>query len=71
LTHGVVSRLVADGAELDEVTMEMAGKIAAAAFTVKMARRTLFSLGAPEVQRSINEEAVPSPWSSCRATTPR
>jgi enoyl-CoA hydratase/carnithine racemase len=55
----VVSRLVADEAELDVVTMERAEKIAAApAFTVKMARRTLFSLGAAEVQRSINEEAV-------------
>ena len=45
LTHGVVSRLV-DESELDAVTMEMAHKIAQApAFTVKMARRTLFSLG--------------------------
>jgi enoyl-CoA hydratase/carnithine racemase len=57
--HGVVSRLVADEAELDAVTMEIAHKIAEApAFTVKMARRTLFSLGAAEVQRSIAEEAV-------------
>ena len=39
--------------------MEMAETIAAApAFTVKMARRTLFILGAAEVQRSIAEEAV-------------
>ena len=59
LTHGVISRLVADEEELDAVTMEMARTIAAApAFTVKMARRTLFSLGAAEVQRSIAEEAV-------------
>ncbi len=59
LGHGVVSRLVADDAELDAVTMQIADKIAAApAFTVKMARRTLFSLGAAEVQRSIAEEAV-------------
>jgi enoyl-CoA hydratase/carnithine racemase len=59
LTHGVISRLVADEAELDAVTMEMARTIAKApAFTVKMARRTLFSLGAAEVQRSIAEEAV-------------
>jgi hypothetical protein len=37
----------------------MAETIAAApAFTVKMARRTLYSLGVPEVQRSIAEEAV-------------
>jgi enoyl-CoA hydratase/carnithine racemase len=59
MSHGVVSRLVADEAELDSVTMEIAHKIAQApAFTVKMARRTLFSLGAAEVQRSIAEEAV-------------
>jgi enoyl-CoA hydratase/carnithine racemase len=59
LAHGVVSRLVADEDELDAVAMEMAEKIAQApAFTVKMARRTLFSLGAAEVQRSIAEEAV-------------
>jgi enoyl-CoA hydratase/carnithine racemase len=59
LGHGVVSRLVADDAELDALTMEMARKIAGApAFTVKMARRTLFDLGAAEVQRAINEEAV-------------
>ena len=46
LTHGVISRLVADEAELDSVTMAMAETIAAApAFTVKMARRTLYSLG--------------------------
>jgi enoyl-CoA hydratase/carnithine racemase len=57
--HGVVSRLVADEAELDAVVMDIAHKIAdAPAFTVKMARRTLFSLGAAEVQRSIAEEAV-------------
>jgi enoyl-CoA hydratase/carnithine racemase len=59
LTHGVISRLVADEAELDTVTMAMAETIASApAFTVKMARRTLTSLGAQEVQRSIAEEAV-------------
>jgi enoyl-CoA hydratase/carnithine racemase len=59
LAHGVVSRLVADDVQLDAVAMEMAEAIAQApAFTVKMARRTLFSLGAGEVQRSIAEEAV-------------
>jgi enoyl-CoA hydratase/carnithine racemase len=59
LTHGVVSRLVADEAELDAVTMDMAATIASApAFTVKMARRTLFNLGAAEVQRSIDDEAL-------------
>ncbi len=57
--HGVVSRLVADEAELDAVTMAMAETIASApAFTVKMARRTISSLGSDEVRRSINEEAV-------------
>jgi enoyl-CoA hydratase len=59
LSHGVISRLVADDAELDEVTMDIAETIARApAFTVKMARRTLFSLSASDVQRSIAEEAV-------------
>jgi enoyl-CoA hydratase/carnithine racemase len=59
LGHGVVSRLVADEVELDAVTLSMAETIASApAFTVKMARRTLSSLGTDEVQRSISEEAV-------------
>jgi enoyl-CoA hydratase/carnithine racemase len=59
LTHGVISRLVADEAALDEVVMDMAMTISQApAFTVKMARRTLYSLGSAEVQRSIAEEAV-------------
>ncbi len=59
LTHGVISRLLDDDVQLEEVAFEMAHTIAAApAFTVKMARRTLFSLGAHEVQRSIAEEAV-------------
>jgi enoyl-CoA hydratase/carnithine racemase len=57
--HGIVSRLVADEAELDAVTMSMAETIASApAFTVKMARRTIASLARDEVQRSIDEEAV-------------
>ena len=57
--HGVVSRLVADEAELDAVTMAMAETIASApAFTVKMARRTIAGLGRDQVQRSIDEEAV-------------
>ncbi len=59
LTHGIISRLVADEEELDAVTKEMAETIAKApAFTVKMARRTLYGLGVHEVQRSIAEEAV-------------
>ena len=57
--HGVVSRLVADEAELDAVTMAMAETIASApAFTVRMARRTIASLARDEVQRSIDEEAI-------------
>jgi enoyl-CoA hydratase len=59
LAHGIVSRVVADDAELDATTMAMAGTIASApAFTVKMARRTISSLGTDEVRRSIDEEAV-------------
>jgi enoyl-CoA hydratase/carnithine racemase len=59
LTHGVISRLVADEEELEAVTMEIARTVAAApAFTVKMARRTLFNLSAAEVQRSISDEAL-------------
>jgi enoyl-CoA hydratase/carnithine racemase len=59
LAHGVISRLVPDEAALDDLVMDMATTIARApAFTVKMARRTLYSLGAAEVQRSIAEEAV-------------
>ncbi len=58
LSHGIVSRLVpAD--ELDDVVMGMAETIASApAFTVKMARRTIASLGHAEVQRSISDEAL-------------
>lgn len=57
--HGIVSRLVADEAELDAVTLAMAETIASApAFTVKMARRTITGLARDEVQRSIDEEAV-------------
>jgi enoyl-CoA hydratase/carnithine racemase len=57
--HGIVSRLVDDDAELDAVALSMAETIATApAFTVKMARRTISSLGRDEVQRSIDEEAV-------------
>ncbi len=59
LAHGIISRLVGDEEELEAVTREMAHTIAAApAFTVKMARRTLYGLGVHEVQRSIAEEAV-------------
>lgn len=57
--HGIVSRLVADEAELDAVTLAMAETIASApSFTVKMARRTIASLARDQVQRSIDEEAV-------------
>ena len=59
LGHGIVSRLVADEAELDTVTMAMAETIASApAFTVKMARRTISSLASDVVRRSLDEEAV-------------
>jgi enoyl-CoA hydratase/carnithine racemase len=59
LSHGVVSRLAADEDEVDRLALEIARQIAAApAFTVKMARRTLFHLGAAEVQRSISDEAL-------------
>ncbi len=59
LTHGVISRLTADEDELESVTMDIARTIATApAFTVKMARRTLYNLGAAEVQRSISDEAL-------------
>ena len=59
LGHGVVSRLVPEGDDVDGVALEIAQKIAGApAFTVKMARRTLFNLAANEVQRSINDEAL-------------
>ncbi len=59
LRHGVISRLVGDEDELEQVTTEMARTIASApAFAVKMARRTLFLLGAAEVQRTIAEEAI-------------
>ena len=73
LTHGIISRLVADEEELASVTRQMAETIAAApAFTVKMARRTLYGLGVHEVQRSIAEEAVAqSMVFASRATTPR
>ncbi|MGO8873728.1 MAG: enoyl-CoA hydratase/isomerase family protein [Acidimicrobiales bacterium] len=59
LTHGVVSRLVPEGDDVDAVALEIATKIAGApAFTVKMARRTLSNLASAEVQRSINDEAL-------------
>jgi enoyl-CoA hydratase/carnithine racemase len=59
LTHGVVSRLAADEDAVDSLALEIARRIAdAPAFTVKMARRTLFNLGASEVQRSIADEAL-------------
>lgn len=58
LTHGIVSRVVADD-ELDATCLEVAHQIAKApAFTVKMFRRTLGRLANPPVQRSIEEEAI-------------
>lgn len=58
LRHGVVSRVVPD-ADVDDAALEIARQIAKAPpFTVKMFRRTLGGLANPDVQRSIQEEAV-------------
>jgi enoyl-CoA hydratase/carnithine racemase len=58
LSHGVVSRVVPDD-ELDETCLEIAAAIAKApAFTVQMFRRTLARMANPDVQRSIQEEAL-------------
>ena len=58
LSHGVVSRVVPDD-ELDETCLEIAHAIAKApAFTVQMFRRTLARMANPDVQRSIEEEAL-------------
>lgn len=58
LRHGVVSRVVPD-AELDEVAMAVCREIAAnPPFAVKMFRRTLSRLANPDVQRTMQEEAM-------------
>jgi enoyl-CoA hydratase/carnithine racemase len=58
LRHGVVSRVVPDE-QLDATALEIAHAIAKApAFTVKMFRRTLARLVNPQVQASIQEEAL-------------
>ena len=58
LRHGVVSRVVPDE-KLDETALETARQIARLpAFTVQMFRRTLARLANPQVQRSIEEEAL-------------
>ena len=58
LTHGVVSRVV-PAEELDTTVLEMAHAIAAMPrLAVKMARRTIASLGHPEVVRTLDEELL-------------
>jgi enoyl-CoA hydratase/carnithine racemase len=58
LSHGVVSRVVPDD-KLDETCLEIAHAISKApAFTVQMFRRTLSRMANPDVQRSIQEEAL-------------
>jgi enoyl-CoA hydratase/carnithine racemase len=58
LAHGIVSRVV-PLRELDDVALEMAGKIAAApAVTVKMARRVIGHLAEPDIRRSMADELV-------------
>jgi enoyl-CoA hydratase/carnithine racemase len=58
LAHGVVSRVVPP-ADLDDVVMEMAEKIAAApAATVSMARRIQAHLAEPQVRSSMAEEMI-------------
>ncbi|MFC5751858.1 enoyl-CoA hydratase/isomerase family protein [Actinomadura rugatobispora] len=58
LRHGIVSRVV-PRADLDATVREMAEKVAAAPFlTVRMARRTIRSLGEPQVRASMAEELI-------------
>jgi len=58
LQHGIVSRVVPDD-RLDETALEIAHAIAAAPpFAVKMFRRTLARLATPQVDASMQEEAV-------------
>jgi len=58
LVYGVVSRIVPP-AELDDVAMEMANKIAASpAVTVKMARRVIQHLSRAEVVSSMDDELI-------------
>ena len=58
LTHGIVSRVVADD-ELDDTVLEMARKITKLpAFAVKLFRRDLNRIATHLVQQSIEEEAL-------------
>jgi enoyl-CoA hydratase/carnithine racemase len=58
LRHGIVSRVVPD-AELDATCMEIARQIARLSpFAVRIFRRTLAGLANPEVQASMQEEAI-------------
>jgi enoyl-CoA hydratase/carnithine racemase len=56
--HGIVSRVV-PGDELDATAREIAEKIAAAPYvTVRMARRVIRHLAAPQVRTSMAEELI-------------
>ena len=56
--HGIVSRVV-PGDALDATVREIAEKIAAAPYvTVRMARRVIRNLGAPQVRASMAEELI-------------
>ena len=58
LSHGIVSRVV-PRASLDDVALEMAGKVAAAPIaTLKMARSIIGHLGQAEVRRSMEDELI-------------
>jgi enoyl-CoA hydratase/carnithine racemase len=58
LTHGVVSRVVAEE-DLDATAREMAEKVAAApAVTVKMAREVVKHLALPQIRSSMNDEMI-------------
>jgi enoyl-CoA hydratase/carnithine racemase len=58
LTHGIVSRVVADD-ELDTTAREMAEQIASApAVTVKMAREVVRHLAQPQVRSAMTDEMI-------------
>ena len=58
LRHGIVSRVVPDE-QLDAVSLEMAHAIAKLSpFAVRIFRRTLSRLAGPDVEASMQEEAI-------------
>ena len=58
LAHGIVSRVVPEGA-LDSVTREMAEQIASApAVTIKMAREVIRHLSVPPIRASMADEMI-------------